>query len=368
MNGAKLTLENIESYLTLFGDNVYIQALVVILIAAIIAKLTDWFITRGLTRLTKRTRSNLDDQLIRILHRPIFLTVLMLGLLIAVHLVAPTETAQSVAVNLIQTLVTLIWVVFGTRALTIIIVAMVRDENRFKFVQEATRPLLETASKLLIIALGVYFILISWGVDPVGWLATAGIAAVAVGLAAQDTLGNLFAGISILADSPYRIGDYIVLDGQERGTVTRIGLRSTRILTRDDLEITIPNSVIASSKIINETAGRWVKQRLRIPVGVAYGSDSDLVKRVLLESVKAETRICDDPEPWVKFCTFGESSLNFEIRCWIDDPALRGRIVDSVNSLVYKALAEHKIEIPFPKRDLYIKQMPKEFISKVDES
>jgi small-conductance mechanosensitive channel len=213
-------------------------------------------------------------------------------------------------------------------------------------------------SKLILIALAIYFVLVSWGVDPVGWIATAGVAAVAIGLAAQDTLGNLFAGISILVDTPYKIGDYIVVDRVDRGKVTRIGLRSTRILTRDDLELTIPNSIIASSKIINESAGRWVKQRLRIPVGVAYGSDADKVKEILYQAAISQEGICSDPDPWVKFDAFGDSSLNFEIRCWIEDAAQRGRVTDAVNTAVYRALAKHGIEIPFPKRDLYIKELP----------
>lgn len=362
---AEAMVSQIREFLSFFGDNPWVQALVLILASLILAKVTDIFITRGLLRLTKKTTSNIDDELIRLLHRPIFVTVLLVGLDFSLLLVTVNESIRDFAGNLIATLIILLWVVFGVRASTLFLGWLTRDVQRITVIQPATRPLFETASKLVLIALAIYFILVAWGVDPVGWLATAGIAAVAVGLAAQETLGNLFAGISIMADAPYKIGDYIVLAGEERGKVTRIGLRSTRILTRDDLEINIPNAVIARSKITNESSGRWVKQRLRIPVGVAYGSDPDEVIHLLVEATNAQKGICDHPAAWVKFSGFGASSLDFEIRCWIDDPAMRGRVISAVNRAVYRALDEAKIEIPFPKRDLYIKELPEGFLRSV---
>jgi small-conductance mechanosensitive channel len=346
---------------SIVGENPYLQALIVAVGSLILGKLTDWIISRGISRIARRTRSEVDDKIIALLHWPVFATVVLLGLLLSFLIVSPGQDASAVAGNVTKTLVILIWIAFGIKVTNSILSLIGQEPARQTILQPTTRPLFETASKLFIIALGVYFVLQSWGVDPVGWIATAGIAAVAVGLAAQETLGNLFAGISILADAPYKIGDYIVLDGQERGIVTKIGLRSTRILTRDDVEVTVPNAVIARSKIVNESSGRWLKQRLRIPIGVAYGSDVELVKRVLVEAVTSQELIAEDPEPWVKFDGFGDSSLKFEIRCWIRDPAARGRAIDGVNTSACRKLAESGIEIPYPKRDVYIKELPGSF-------
>ena len=354
------TLSQIRGALAFVGQNPYLQALVVVAVFFIVAWLADLLITRGIVRLARRTRSDIDDRIVALLHRPVYITVNLLGLLFAALIIETNGSSiEAITKNVFATLIVLIWVTFGLRVVNAILSTVTVATGQRRIVQPATRPLFEVASKLTILALAIYFILVSWGVDPVGWLATAGIAAVAVGLAAQETLGNLFAGISILADAPYKIGDYIVLNRDERGRVTKIGLRSTRILTRDDLEITVPNSVIARSMIVNESSGRWIKQRLRIPVGVAYGSDIDLVKRVLMEAAKSEKLVCDSPEPWVQFRAFGDSSLNFEVRCWIDDPATRGRALDAINTTIYKKLAEHGLEIPFPQRDLYIKELPK---------
>jgi small-conductance mechanosensitive channel len=187
------------------------------------------------------------------------------------------------------------------------------------------------------------------------WLASAGIIGIAVGFAAKDTLANLFSGVFILADAPYKIGDYIVLDSGERGKVTAIGIRSTRILTRDDVEITIPNSVMGNTKIKNESGGRHLKFRIRLKIGVAYGTDIDFVKSILLQISEGESMICSFPSPMLRLRNFGDSSVNFELLCWVDNPEFKGRAIDVLNTNIYKSFNLHNIEIPYPKRDVYLK-------------
>lgn len=221
-----------------------------------------------------------------------------------------------------------------------------------------TLPLLENVAAVLTVLLMVYLIFLVWKIDMTAWLASAGIVGIAVGFAAKDTIANLLSGVFILADSPYKIGDYIVIDSGERGKVTQIGLRSTRLLTRDDLEINIPNAIIANGKIINESSGRHVKSRVRIAVSVAYGSDIEQVKRILLELAALETQICQDPEPRVRFRTFGASGLDLELLVWIDDPEIRGRVIDALNTAIYNRFHIDGIEIPYTKQDLYIKELP----------
>ena len=196
-------------------------------------------------------------------------------------------------------------------------------------------------------------------INPIGWLASAGIVGIAVGFAAKDSLANLFSGFFIVADAPYKIGDYINLDTGERGKVSAIGLRSTRLLTRDDVEITIPNGVIASAKIINESGGPSSKMRIRIVVGVAYGSDVDLVAELLMQVGTGHSEVCQQPTPRVRLRGFGASSLDFNLMCWIEQPQDRGRISHELNVLIYKLFAEHNIEIPYTKQDIHIKEWPK---------
>ena len=159
-----------------------------------------------------------------------------------------------------------------------------------------------------------------------------------------------------MADSPYKEGDYINLDTGERGYVKNIGIRSTRIMTRDDIEITIPNSVIANSKIINESGGPVEMERVRVNVSVAYGSDIEKVRSVLMEIAQSNDEVCSEPLPRVRFREFGDSALIFQLLFWIEKPEMRGRVVDSVNSVIYNRFIDHNIEIPFPQRTIHIKK------------
>jgi hypothetical protein len=205
-------------------------------------------------------------------------------------------------------------------------------------------------------------LLMVWDINPTAWLASAGVIGIAVGFAARDTLANLFAGFFIIADAPYKLGDYIVLDSGDRGEVTKVGIRSTRLLTRDDVEITVPNAEMANAKIFNESGGRWIKFRIRLKVGVAYGSDVDQVVE-LLEQITAEhDNVCRDPSPRVRMRGFGDSSLDFELLCWVNHPSERGLVTHELYMHIYKALNENGIEIPFPQRDVWVRDtgMPKE--------
>jgi MscS family membrane protein len=157
----------------------------------------------------------------------------------------------------------------------------------------------------------------------------------------------------VFIDRPYKIGDYVDLDSGERGEIVEIGIRSTRMKTRDDILITIPNSIIANSKIINESAP-IPHFRVRIPIGVSYGSDIDLVEKTLLEMAANNTNVQKDPSPRVRFRQFGDSALNFELLCWAKEPALRGQTIHQLNSSIYKKFNEVGITIPFPQRDVHL--------------
>jgi len=194
---------------------------------------------------------------------------------------------------------------------------------------------------IFVVALALYFVLLAWNINVTAWMASAGILGLAISFAAKDTLANLFAGVFILADSPYKLGDFIILDSGERGAVTHIGIRSTRILTRDDVEITVPNSIMGNAKIINESGGPREKYRIRIKVGVAYGSDIDQVQSVLLNVAQRNLEVCKSPAPRVRFRRFGDSSLDFELLCWVEKPVFRGRVSHALNSEVYPNVAKN---------------------------
>jgi small-conductance mechanosensitive channel len=257
-----------------------------------------------------------------------------------------------VTTSILKTIGIIVLVSFSIRVSHLVLDALSRNRDRFHLVQALTLPLFYNASLLVIIGAALYFLFLSWKIDPTAWLASAGIIGLALSFAAKDSLANLFAGAFILADAPYKIGDFVVLDSGERGRVTQIGLRSTRMLTRDDVEITIPNAVMGNSKITNESGGPYEKERIRIRVSIAYGTDIDRVEELLLAIAVSHSEITENPEPKVRFKDFGDSALIVELRGWIREPVLRGRVSHMLRKEIYKCFMEEGIKIPYPKLDV----------------
>ncbi len=348
----------LETYLGYFGDNVFLQAAIVIFCSWLLAIILDRLIMTQVRKITDKTASLIDDQIIEFLHRPLRISIILIGLATATLLLKLSGVIQSNIFSILCTIAICIWAIFLMRISKLGLISFANNPNKIQVLNSKTLPLFENIAFILIIAVAIYYIFINWKIDMTAWLASAGIIGIAVGFAAKDTLANLFSGVFIMADAPYKIGDFVVLDGGERGEVTKIGIRSTRILTRDDIEVTVPNSVMGNTKIVNESGGRHEKHRIRVKVGVAYGTDIDLARGILMQVGLNEEQTCSDPEPRVRFRQFGASGLEFELLCWISQPVLRGRIIDSLNSAVYKAFMKEGIEIPYSKHDIYIKEMP----------
>ena len=349
-------LDKAQGWVQVLGPNVYLQALALALAFLFIGKLADFIFSRVIARFARRSETELDDDFLALIHRPIFISFVLLGLALATDRLDLPETPAFVALGILKTIAIVVWYGFFRGLVRILLAVAARSRSQKLHV--SMLPLLDNVFKITLLALVVYFIFLAWNIDVAAWLATAGIVGLALGLAAKDTLSNLFAGLSIVADAPYKVGDFIVLDTGERGQVTFIGLRSTRILTRDDVEITIPNGVLGNAKIINEAGGPSTKHRMRIAVGVAYGSDIDHVIEVLSGIAADHDEVCRVPEARVRFRRFGESSLDFELLCWIEQPVDRGRMLHELNCAVYKRFQEESITIPFPQRDLHVRTMP----------
>ena len=332
----------------------WVRALEVIGVSALVAKIVDLVISRFLLRLTLRTHTDLDDQLIQSLHRPVFASVILVGLHIAVTTLGWSPGVERVLVALIQTVAVFVWTGAGFKLTSTTLAGLSRLADRVTWIEARTLPLFDNLSKIVVFSLAIYGFLIVWDLDLSAWLASAGIMGIAVGFAAKDSLANLFGGLFVIMDAPYKLGDFINLDSGERGRVIKIGLRSTRLLTRDDVEITLPNAHIANAKVVNESGGPYEKTRIAISVGVAYGSDVDRVKEVLQEAAQSVESVVPDPAPRVRFAEMGDSSLVFRVQGWIDEPAQRGICIDGLNTAIYKALAQADIEIPFPQRDVHV--------------
>ena len=346
------------SWLAIFGPNPYLKAVGIVILFAALAVIFNFIIVRLLKRITAKTSFQSDEKIVDLAQSPIFSSLVIVGLAQASKVLNIPENILAIEISILKTIIIFIWTAFAIKFSKYLLTRISEKQKKVKIIQKSTLPLFSNLAVIIIIGIAFYFLFLAWEIDVSAWLASAGIIGLALSFAAKDTLANLFAGVFILADSPYKLGDYIVLDTGERGKVTHIGIRSTRLLTRDDIEVTVPNSVIGNAKVTNEDGGPNSKHRIRTKVGVAYGSDVDQVRAVLEKIASENKKVCENPEPRVRFRSFGDSSLDFELLCWVDKPELRGQVLDKLYTEIYKQFMELEIEIPYSKHDVYVKSMP----------
>ncbi len=355
-----------QPIINLFGNNAWLQGFAAILVTFTVASLVTWVLFKLLRRAAGHTKFSIDDHIVVLLRPPVYYTLLVSGISYGLSIMPLAESVELLFSRCIKSLGVLVWIIFAIRLASMLLIRLATLTNKVTFIQLRTLTLFDNLAKILIFSVGIYSIFVIWQIDMTAWLASAGIAGIAVGFAAKDTLSNLFSGVFILADAPYKVGDYIVLDQNERGRVTQIGLRSSRILTRDDVEITIPNSIIGNSTIINQSGGPSEKMRIKVKVGVAYGSDVDQVREIMLDIAVKDPLVCSDPLPIVRFMAFGASSLDFELRCWVPRPELSSFVTDALNTAIYKEFARTGVEIPYAKQDLYIKGIPEALVALIE--
>ncbi len=343
----------IEDIVSFLGDPL-LRAGAILLMFFLLAIVMDRVVHRAVARFAARTRTDLDDKLVAILRRPMSITILLAGVWSALRSLHGPGSVEDLAKALCLSVIIIFWTVALTRVGSVMLHAASLLPG--SPVQRQTMPVFEMGNKVVVIGMGFYFLFDAWDIDITAWVAGAGITGIVIGLAAQDTLSNLFAGIFILADAPYKLGDFLTLGDGTRGRVTHIGLRSTRILTNQSIEIIIPNAELASSRITNESGGPSTPARVDVVVGVAYGVDIDRVRRVLLEEARAVEGLAEGEafRPRAFFFNFGESSLDFRVVVYPANPADKEPIIDAMHTRIYKRLNAEGIEIPYSKHDVYL--------------
>jgi potassium efflux system protein len=213
----------------------------------------------------------------------------------------------------------------------------------------------------VIIALGfLYAAKIGFNVDLTSVAVILGFLSVGIGFGLQYVASDIASGFILLFERPIRVGDWVLLDGGIEGRVESIRLRSTIIVTNENMAVIMPNSKLVQNKFVNYSYGSHLV-RLNIPVGVAYASDLDRVSEALLEAARSVTDVLAEPPPGVHFVDFGESALNLQIRVWINEPRDHPTIRSRVNFAIERSFRAHNIEIPFPQRDVHVRSVPPGF-------
>ncbi|MEM7550635.1 MAG: mechanosensitive ion channel domain-containing protein [Bacteroidota bacterium] len=203
----------------------------------------------------------------------------------------------------------------------------------------------------------IYIVVILTIIDSAGIKLTillAGSAAllVGLGLGIQQTFNDFISGIILLFEGTVSVGDIVEVDGIV-GRLEKVEIRTSKIITRDNINIIVPNHKLINDNVINWTYNRS-ESRFRLKVGVAYGSDVKLVKRLLEQAAKEHSQVSDLPAPFARFVDFGESSLDFELFLWSKYMFEIEQIKSDLRFEIDRLFREHKVTIPFPQRDVHV--------------
>lgn len=221
---------------------------------------------------------------------------------------------------------------------------------RFKLAEGAQFVILRLIHYVLIV-IGMLTAINLVGIQMTSLAVIFGLLGVGIAFGLQNITSNFVSGIILLFERPVGVGDYIEV-GDAMGRVQAINMRSTTVITRDNITLIVPNSGFIESTVTNWSVGD-PKVRVNVPVGVAYGSDTDLVRRLLLEAADKHPDVLKEPKSDVLFREFADSSLNFDLRIWMLNPMGRFKIISDLNYAIDAAFRENNITIPFPQRDVH---------------
>lgn len=333
-----------------------------VLILLATAVLGRWLIKILLERVLKRiigsTKTTLDDVILDAIGPPLYGLALILALQYALARLDFISEALSTSLGHFYFLVyLLIALIISWR-----LVNKVGDWYQKRLAAtteidlgEQLLPFLRRVAIILLTVLAGIIVLDRFDIEISGLVATLGIGSLAIALAAQAALADTISGFVIMIDRPYRIGDRIeLLDLDTWGDVVDIGLRSTRIRTRDNRMVIVPNSLIGKSLIVNHSYPD-TQYRIQIHLGVAYGTDIEKARQVIIEAVSGVEGVLPDRPVEALFLEFGDSSLIFRVRWWLESYVDTRRMFDRVNTAIYNGLNQAGVELPFPQRDLHHK-------------
>jgi MscS family membrane protein len=313
------------------------------------AKIVSYAFARILVRAAARTRSTIDDRIVAALGRPITYALVLAGAWAAIHHLPLPPRVILWLDGLLFVVGVLLAALALIRAWGILMGWYVTESGhaaRDGLAREFG-PLFGKLGVIFIVTVAVIATLTHFGVNVASLVVSLGVGSLAIGLAAQDTLSNMFAGFTLMADRPFRVGDRIRLASGETGDVQEIGMRATLILTPDETVLVVPNALLVKERVVNlSRPSRGLTTRLE--VGVAYGSDLGGVKRVLAEAALASEHVDRARAPVVLVTRFADFFVNVQLIFWVRDHAQQGLALSQVHEEIDRRFREAGIEIPYP--------------------
>lgn len=334
-------------------NNIYLRFLFILLVSFIIAFLSRLIVKKVLKPLAQKTKTKIDDLIIKNLSSIIFYIVIVLGFKFGFQ---HFEFKTTIFNSLIDSILIFI--------ICILMIRIINDFSQHWLMEWAYKtkstaddrliPIVVKIIKVIVIVLAVFFVCDAWKIDISPLLAAAGVAGIAVSLAVKDSLNNIIGGIQLVLDKTFKVGDKVQLESGEMGVILDIGLRSTKLKTYDNEMIYIPNGYLANAKIKNYTMPD-LSIRVNVNFGVEYGSDTEKVRKVVLNAVKSIDSVLEEPATQVQFLKMSDFSLDFIARAWVKNYGEAYSTKLRMTDEIYSALSKANIGIPFPTQTILTK-------------
>ncbi len=338
-------------------ENDILSSILLIIGSIVAAFLIHFILEKYISRLTKMTKTTLDDELLQSIKRPIFLFSIIIGIYISLLRINSLEPYHPLMFKAF-----LIFLIFSaTYTIVRIFSTFISWHGRTLSSNDASNdnfmPIIQKIFSVFIYLLALVIVLDQMGVKVTALVASLGVASLAVALALQETLSNFFSGLYLIADKPFKKGDFIKLETGEEGYVDEVGWRSTKIKLLKNNMIILPNSKIAQSRITNY-CNHEKEMSFVLQCGVAYGSDLDKVEKVTINVTKDVLRKTDGGiknfEPFIRYHTFGDSNIQFSIILRINDYVSNYLVVHELIKTLTKEYAKQGIEISWPVRKVFM--------------
>ena len=334
-----------------------ITALAIIAATVILSLLAGYILKIISERFTRRTATALDDVILDSVTGPLRAAIIVAGVQIALNQVGAIKETWRQPIGDFFFVVYLLIIYVAVHRLTSGLAYWYGKEVTAKTETELDEKFLtffRALANVIITVIALIIFLGHFGIEPSALVATLGIGSLAIALAAKETLSDIISGFMILLDQPFAIGDRVaLLDIDTWGDVTEIGLRSTRILTRDNRMVTVPNSVIGKGLIVNYSDPSTIF-RVQTHIGLAYGIDVEAARDVLIGALETEEWVMTGKPIEALMLSISDSGLVFRVRCWIEHYMETRRVIDKMNTTLLRALEQAQIELAMPQRQVFL--------------
>ena len=333
------------------------RSFIIFFTSFLIFKTITFIVKFSTKKIAQKNKTEVDEVITKKWSAPINLIIFVASAYLALKEINLTQSTYNLIEHILFTIfsLTLAYIVYVFIDVTLVRFGRKVSEKTENQMDDTLLNIAHSSLKATFIVIATLYTLNIWGVEISPILASLGIAGIAAALALQQTLSNVFAGISIIMDKTVRVGDIVKLDTGEMGEIYSISLRSVRIKTFDNEMIIIPNSVVANAKIQNLLQPDPTV-RVNIDFSVEYGTDPEYVKRIVLEEVNTVQTIDKSKEIRILFLSMGDSALNFRVMFWVDHIDKRWPAHQEAITKIYRRLYKEDIGIPFPQRTVWLKK------------